>query len=92
MLAMAQFFFRQQTKRHDDQTATGICSQRRINAKEKPVCYGYEEDAQSARSQHKNAKNNVRSTHTETIEAKTGLVHVTSARRAVMETGNFVSV
>lgn len=34
----------------------------------------------------------VRNTHTETMEAKTGLVHVTSARSAVMETGSFVSV
>lgn len=34
----------------------------------------------------------VRNTHTETMEAKTGLVHVTSARRAVMETGRVVSV
>jgi hypothetical protein len=31
-------------------------------------------------------------THTETMDAKTGLVQVTSARRAVMETGSFVSV
>ena len=30
----------------------------------------------------------VRSTHTEATEAKTGLVHVTRARRAVMETGD----
>jgi hypothetical protein len=55
MLAMAQFFFRQQTKRHNDQTATGVRSQRRINAEQEPVCYGYEENAQSARSQHKDA-------------------------------------
>jgi hypothetical protein len=50
MLAMAQLFFRQQTKRHDDQTTTGIRSQRRINAEEKPVCYGYEENAQPTRN------------------------------------------
>ena len=31
-------------------------------------------------------------THTDTMEAKTGLVHVTRARRAVMETEGFVSV
>ena len=31
-------------------------------------------------------------THTEATEAKTGLVHVTRARRAVMETGVYVSV
>ena len=47
MFAMAQLFFRQQTKRHNDQTATGICRQRRIKAEKKPVCYGYEENAQS---------------------------------------------
>jgi hypothetical protein len=34
----------------------------------------------------------MRITHTETMEAKTGLVHVTRARRAVIETGSFVSV
>ena len=52
MFAMAQLFFRQQTKRHNDQTAAGIRGQRRINAEEKPVCYGYEENAQANGCQH----------------------------------------
>ena len=47
MLAMTQLFFRQQAESHNDQTATGISSQRRVKAEEKPVCYGYEENAQA---------------------------------------------
>jgi hypothetical protein len=38
MLPMAQFFFRQQRERHNDQAATGIGS------------YGYKEDAQAVQS------------------------------------------
>jgi hypothetical protein len=55
MFAMAQFFLRQQTKRHDDQTAAGIRSQRWVNAEQEPVCYGYEENAQPTTSQHEKA-------------------------------------
>ena len=54
MFAMAQFFFRQQAERHNDQAATNIGGKRRVKAEEKPVCYGYEENAQSTRCQHKN--------------------------------------
>jgi hypothetical protein len=37
-------------------------------------------------------KQEVSNTHTEATEAKTGLVHVTSARRAVIETRTRVSM
>jgi hypothetical protein len=56
MLAMTQLFFRQQPERHNDQTATRICGKRRVKAEQKPVCYGYEKDAQSVVCQRETAR------------------------------------
>ena len=49
VLPMTQLFFGQQSEGYDDQAATGISCQRRVEAEEQPVCNGDEEDAQSGR-------------------------------------------
>ena len=56
MLPVAQLFFRQQSERHNYQTATGICGKRWIKTEQKPVCYGHEENAQPVVCQRKTAR------------------------------------
>jgi hypothetical protein len=46
MLAMAQLFLCQQAECHYDQATTSVCGEGRVEAEQKPICYGYEEDAQ----------------------------------------------
>lgn len=53
MLAMAQFFFRQQCERNHDQATSSVGSKRRVKTEEQPICHGYEEHAQSIDSQRK---------------------------------------